>query len=69
MKSRLRVILGLKSFPSAATTIQGVELMRRIRKGQFDLRSLSTQGKQRPKYGQLSLLPELAKDSAESAGP
>jgi len=30
-------MLGLKSFVSATTTIRGIELMHRIRKGQFDL--------------------------------
>lgn len=43
-KSRLSAMLGLKSFAAAATTIRGVELMHRIRKGQFDLRALATQG-------------------------
>ena len=37
VKSRLGAMLGLKSFASAATTIRGVELMHRIRKGQFDV--------------------------------
>jgi transposase-like protein len=37
-------MLGLKSFASAATSIRGVELMHRIRKGQFDLRSLAASG-------------------------
>jgi hypothetical protein len=37
-------MLGLKSFASAAITIGGVELMHRIRKGKFDLRSLATSG-------------------------
>jgi transposase-like protein len=44
IKSRLSAMLGLKSFASAAITIRGVELMHRIRKGQFDLRALSIQG-------------------------
>jgi transposase-like protein len=44
IKSRLSAMLGLKSFASAAVTIRGVELMHRIRKGQFDLRALGTQG-------------------------
>ena len=30
-------MLGFKRFRSAATTISGIELMHRIRKGQFDL--------------------------------
>jgi hypothetical protein len=37
-------MLGLQRFASAAVTIRGVELMHRIRKGQFDLRALGTQG-------------------------
>lgn len=41
-------MLGLKSFASAVTTIQGAELMHRIRKGQFDLRALATQGQTTP---------------------
>jgi transposase-like protein len=49
VKSRLGVMLGLKGFASAATTIRGVELMHRIRKGQFDLASLQTQGQTMPK--------------------
>jgi len=36
-KSRTNVMPGFKRFRSAATTISGIELMRRIRKGQFDL--------------------------------
>jgi transposase-like protein len=37
IKSRTKVMLGFKRFRSAATTISGIELMHRIRKGQFDL--------------------------------
>lgn len=37
-------MLGLKSFVSAAATIRGIELMHRIRIGQFDLRDFATQG-------------------------
>lgn len=44
VKSRLGTMLGMKSFASAAITIRGVELMHRIRKGQFGLRALATQG-------------------------
>jgi transposase-like protein len=40
IKSRTRVMLGFKRFRSAATTISGIELMHRIRKGQFDLCAL-----------------------------
>jgi transposase-like protein len=40
IKSRTNVMLGFKRFRSAAITISGVELMHRIRKGQFDLCAL-----------------------------
>ena len=37
IKSRTNVMLGFKRFRRAATTISGIELMHRIRKGQFNL--------------------------------
>ncbi|CAE6859548.1 IS6 family transposase [Paraburkholderia domus] len=37
IKSRTNVMLGFKRFRSAATKIAGIELMHRIRKGQFNL--------------------------------
>jgi len=40
IKSRTNVMLGFKRFRCAATTISGIELMHRIRKGQFDLCAL-----------------------------
>src|SRR5579864_489258 len=40
IKSRTNVMLGFKRFRSAATTISGIELMHRIRKGQFDFSAL-----------------------------
>jgi len=40
IKARTSVMLGFKRFGSAATTISGIELMHRIRKGQFDLAKL-----------------------------
>jgi transposase-like protein len=40
IKSRTNVMLGFKRFRSAAPTIAGIELMHRIRKGQFGLASL-----------------------------
>ncbi|MGF6658528.1 putative transposase [Paraburkholderia atlantica] len=40
IKSRTNVMLGFKRFGSAATTISGIELTHRIRKGQFDLAKL-----------------------------
>ena len=43
IKSRKNVILGFKRFRFAATTTSGIELMHRIRKGQFDLCALGLQ--------------------------
>ena len=40
IKSRVNVMLGFKRFRNAAVTISGIELMHRIRKGQFDLTSV-----------------------------
>jgi transposase-like protein len=37
IKSRVNAMLGFKRFRNAAITISGVELMHRIRKGQFNL--------------------------------
>ncbi|MEM5386804.1 IS6 family transposase [Paraburkholderia phymatum] len=41
IKSRTNVMLGFKRFRAAAATISGIELMHRIRKGQFDLTALA----------------------------
>lgn len=40
VKQRVAVMIGRKQFRNAAITIAGIELMHRIRKGQFGLRSL-----------------------------
>jgi transposase-like protein len=40
IKSRVNVMLGFKRFRNAAVTVSGIELMHRIRKGQFDLTSV-----------------------------
>jgi transposase-like protein len=40
IKSRTNVMLGFKQFKNAAITLAGVELMHRIRKGQFCLTQL-----------------------------
>ena len=40
IKSHVNVMLGFKRFRSAAVTLSGIELMHRIRKGQFDLTSI-----------------------------
>ena len=41
-------MLGFKQFKSAAITIAGIELMHRIRKGQFALNRLDVQGQVAP---------------------
>jgi transposase-like protein len=40
IRFRTKLMLGLKQFKSAATTISGIQLMHRIRKGQFNLATL-----------------------------
>ena len=48
VKQRVAVMLGFKRFRNAAITIAGIELMHRIRKGQFSLRHLGLQGRVAP---------------------
>ncbi len=48
MKQRIAVMLGFKDFRNAAVTIAGIELMHRIRKGQFGLGRLGVQGRAAP---------------------
>ncbi len=48
MKQRIAVMLGFKWFRNAAITIAGIELMHRIRKGQFGLGRLGVQGRVAP---------------------
>jgi transposase-like protein len=48
VKQRIAVMLGFKWFKNAAITIAGVELMHRIRKGQFELGRLGVQGRAMP---------------------
>jgi transposase-like protein len=36
LKAPVNVVLGFKRFGTAATTISGIELMHRLRKGQFN---------------------------------
>ena len=43
IKQRIAVMLGFKQFRNAMITIAGIELMHRIRKGQFGLRRLRVQ--------------------------
>jgi transposase-like protein len=48
VKQRIAVMLGFKEFRNAAITIAGIELLHRIRKGQFGLGGLGVQGRPAP---------------------
>ena len=48
VKQRVAVMLGFKRFKNAAITIAGIELMHRIRKGQFARGHLGLQGRAAP---------------------
>jgi transposase-like protein len=48
IKRRIAVMLGFKQFRHAAITIAGIELMHRIRKGQFGLRRLDVRCRAAP---------------------
>ena len=48
IKQRIAPMLGFKRFRNAATTIAGIELMHRIRKGQFAFGRLGVQGQAAP---------------------
>ncbi|VTU35536.1 hypothetical protein E5CHR_04089 [Variovorax sp. PBL-E5] len=48
VKSRIKPMLGFKVFDRAALTIAGVELLHRVRKGQFNLGKLRVRGKAVP---------------------
>ena len=55
VKQRVAVMLGFKKFRNAAITIAGIELMHRIRKGQFGLRRLGVHGGAAPTIWQAIL--------------
>ena len=48
IKLRLGPMLGFKRFRNASITIAGIELVHRIRKGQFALKRLRVRGKTAP---------------------
>lgn len=48
VKTRIGPMLGFKRFTYAATTLAGIELTHRIRKGQFSLDTLNIQGQAAP---------------------
>jgi transposase-like protein len=55
IKQRLRPMLGLKSFPTAAVVISGIELAEKIRKGQFQFRKLGGAAARMPQIWQAAL--------------
>ena len=48
VKQRIAMMFGLKQFSNAVITIAGIELMHRIRKGQFGLRRFGLQRRTAP---------------------
>ncbi len=56
VKSRANAMLGFKRFRNAAITLAGIELMHRIRKGQFGLNRLHRKTPLRPPSGMRSSL-------------
>jgi transposase-like protein len=55
VKQRIAVMLGFKGFRTAAITIAGIELMHRIRKGQFGLRRQGVEGRAVPEVWNMVL--------------
>jgi IS6 family transposase len=55
VKARTKPMLGFKRFKTASITIAGIELMRRIYKGQFNLRKLRVEGKTAPEIWNAAL--------------
>ena len=55
MKQRLRPMLGLKSFRSAAVIISGIELAEKIKKGQFKIGKLGGTEARMPEIWQTAL--------------
>jgi transposase-like protein len=55
IKRRLGPVLGLKRFRSTSITVAGIELMHRIRKGQFKLGKLHIKDKTAPEIWNAAL--------------
>ena len=55
VKQRLRPMLGLKSFQTAAVVIGGIELAEKIKKGQFKLGKLGSRTATLPEIWQAAL--------------
>jgi DDE domain len=59
VKQRIAVMLGFKQFRNAAITIAGIELLHRIRKGQFGLRRVGVQGRVAPAVHPVALIARI----------
>jgi transposase-like protein len=68
-KDTKRTMLGFKSFKRAAVTIAGVELLQRIRKGQFDLGRLGVRASPLPSSGPRCYQLEIQKLKQKSLVP
>jgi transposase-like protein len=55
IKQRLRPMLGLESFSTAAVVISGIALAEKIRKGQFQIRKLGGATARMPKIWQAAI--------------
>jgi hypothetical protein len=66
IKSRIWPMLGFKEFVSAQITLAGVELLHRIRQGQFALRKLRVAKKTAPEIWNALLAAEGGKPSRSS---
>jgi transposase-like protein len=69
IKSRTSMMPGFKRFRSAATTISGIELTHRIRKGQFDLAKLDVKDAAAPAYGMRCCSIDKVSLIYETSGP
>ena len=68
VKSRTRPMLGFKVFDRATVTIAGIELLHRIRKGQFNLGWLRIAGQARRRSGTRSFRPDRRNALRKSFG-
>lgn len=70
LKARVNVTFSFKPFRTALTTISGIKLMHRIRKGQFNLMKLHLKISLRPRFGRRSSqLAEMTKSRTASRSP
>ena len=61
IKQRIRPMLGFKRFETAAVTIRGIELAEKIKKQQFNLKSLTEKATTAPEILPRSWSPKICK--------